>query len=167
MPHRWGCHLRCNGRMWVGITSHKANGSWPRGQVTFPPFTHSDHPKRKTRHYQDSVAYMLPMFACLFFSFKHNWKIYLCILIQWFVPISDLPCEDTGMWEVEPDMDGQRTMSHGGRACRVSYLWSTSPPCLWPDIYPLWFTSLINTVVIPPFSSWLNSGLNLNLQYQI
>lgn len=46
----------------------------------------------------------------LFFSFKHNRKTYPCALIQWFVPIGDHPCEDTGMWMVEPDLDsdGQR-----------------------------------------------------------
>ncbi|KAH9975649.1 hypothetical protein BJV74DRAFT_862382 [Russula compacta] len=43
--------------------------------------------------------------VCLFFSFKHNRKRYPCALVQWFVPIGDHPCEDTGMWMVEPDFD--------------------------------------------------------------
>jgi hypothetical protein len=35
--------------------------------------------------------------VCLFFSFKHNRVTYPCALVQWFVPIGDHPCEDTGM----------------------------------------------------------------------
>ena len=50
---------------------------------------------------------------CLFFSFKHDCKTYPCALVQWFSPIGDEPCEDTGMWIVEPDWDcnGQRLTS--------------------------------------------------------
>ena len=44
--------------------------------------------------------------ACvyLFFSFTHNNITYPCALVHWFSPISNEPCEDTGMWIVEPDI---------------------------------------------------------------
>jgi hypothetical protein len=49
----------------------------------------------------------------LFFSFKHDRITYPCALVQWFSPVSDGPCENTGMWIVEPDHDvhGRRPMS--------------------------------------------------------
>ncbi|KAG1863475.1 hypothetical protein C8R48DRAFT_602511 [Suillus tomentosus] len=37
-----------------------------------------------------------------FFSFKHDWEVYPCALIQWFEKIGDCPDEDTGMWMVAP-----------------------------------------------------------------
>ncbi|KAG1849361.1 hypothetical protein C8R48DRAFT_750259 [Suillus tomentosus] len=37
-----------------------------------------------------------------FFSFKHDWEVYPCTLIQWFEKIGDCPDEDTGMWMVAP-----------------------------------------------------------------
>jgi hypothetical protein len=39
----------------------------------------------------------------LFFSFKHDGLTYPCALIHWFSPVCDTPCEETGMWIVEPD----------------------------------------------------------------
>lgn len=30
--------------------------------------------------------------------------MYPCALIEWFVPISDRPCPDTGMWIVKPQI---------------------------------------------------------------
>jgi hypothetical protein len=49
----------------------------------------------------------------LFFSFRHNQQIFPCALVQWFTPVGDEPCADTGMWIVEPDFDhhGQRVTS--------------------------------------------------------
>lgn len=49
----------------------------------------------------------------LFFSFKHENTTYPCALVHWFSPISGKPCEDTGMWIVEPDVhdNGTRSMS--------------------------------------------------------
>ncbi|KAI0245743.1 hypothetical protein BJV78DRAFT_1137005, partial [Lactifluus subvellereus] len=55
--------------------------------------------------------------VCLFFSFKHNRKTYPCALVQWFIPIGDHPCEDTGMWMVKPDLD-----HHGRRATSIVHL---------------------------------------------
>ena len=48
--------------------------------------------------------------VCMFFSFKYNQIVYPCVLIQWFIPVDNHPCEATGMWVVEPDLDsrGQR-----------------------------------------------------------
>ncbi|EDR01233.1 uncharacterized protein LACBIDRAFT_312361 [Laccaria bicolor S238N-H82] len=45
----------------------------------------------------------------LFFSFKHDEVTYPCALIHWFSPVRDTPCEETGMWIVEPDW------LHGGK----------------------------------------------------
>ena len=42
----------------------------------------------------------------LFFSFHFHSVLYPCALVQWFVPIGDSPCEDTGMWKVKRELDG-------------------------------------------------------------
>jgi len=39
----------------------------------------------------------------LFFSFKYRFIYYPCALIQWFSPVDDEPCDDTGLWVVEPE----------------------------------------------------------------
>lgn len=49
----------------------------------------------------------------VFMSFKHNNITYPCALVNWFVPVADAPCSETGLWVVEPELDettGQRTM---------------------------------------------------------
>ncbi|KAG1781229.1 hypothetical protein EV702DRAFT_962857 [Suillus placidus] len=48
-----------------------------------------------------------------FFSFKHNWEVYPCALIQWFEKIGDCPDENTGMWMVAPSFheDGSRNLA--------------------------------------------------------
>ena len=40
-----------------------------------------------------------------FFSFTHEGERYPCALIQWFSLVGNVPCEETGMWIVEPDLD--------------------------------------------------------------
>jgi hypothetical protein len=40
-----------------------------------------------------------------FFSFTHNRIVYPCAFVEWFVPIGNAPCEDTGMWMVKADID--------------------------------------------------------------
>lgn len=49
----------------------------------------------------------------LLFSFAYRGVTYPCALVQWFVPLGDEPCEDTGMWMVESEMDddGSRVTS--------------------------------------------------------
>ncbi|KAI0251372.1 hypothetical protein BJV78DRAFT_1316789 [Lactifluus subvellereus] len=49
----------------------------------------------------------------LFFSFRFQQSAYSCALVQWFSTYSDSPCEDTGLWRVQPDYDvrGQRMCS--------------------------------------------------------
>lgn len=39
----------------------------------------------------------------LFFSFTHLGTRHECALVHWFSTVGDLPCEETGMWIVEPD----------------------------------------------------------------
>jgi hypothetical protein len=62
----------------------------------------------------------------LFFSFKHNQKRYPCAMVQWFAPIGNHPCKDTGMWMVEPnlDHDGERvtTIVHLDSIVRGAHL---------------------------------------------
>ena len=47
----------------------------------------------------------------LFFSFSHNDVKYPCTLVHWFSCTSKLPNENTGMWEVKPDL-GNDSMKH-------------------------------------------------------
>ncbi len=49
----------------------------------------------------------------LFFGLQHCGVYYPCALVTWFSPIGDVPCPDTGMWVVHPDIDavGERIMS--------------------------------------------------------
>ncbi|KAF8879040.1 hypothetical protein BD779DRAFT_1612954 [Infundibulicybe gibba] len=49
----------------------------------------------------------------LFFSCQFRKVVYPCALVRWFLPVSDMPCEDTGMWVVEPELnpDGSRALS--------------------------------------------------------
>lgn len=44
----------------------------------------------------------------LFFSFTYKSVFYPCALIHWFTSVGDKPCEDTGLWMVEPEfkLDG-------------------------------------------------------------
>jgi hypothetical protein len=41
----------------------------------------------------------------LFFSFKFRAKVHSCALVHWFFPL-DNPDEDTGMWVVRPEFQG-------------------------------------------------------------
>lgn len=41
-----------------------------------------------------------------FFSFVHERKTYPCALIHWFSRVGTGPDENTGLWTVEPDLDG-------------------------------------------------------------
>ena len=53
----------------------------------------------------------------LFFSFDHDNRTYPCALVHWFSHKGDVPCPDTGMWVVEPDLD-----EHGCRVPGVIHL---------------------------------------------
>ncbi|KAJ7204092.1 hypothetical protein GGX14DRAFT_369056 [Mycena pura] len=43
----------------------------------------------------------------LFFSFRFAEVDHECALVHWLVPVGDTPDPDTGMWVVEPELDGQ------------------------------------------------------------
>ncbi|KAJ7035186.1 hypothetical protein C8F04DRAFT_1099352 [Mycena alexandri] len=43
----------------------------------------------------------------LFFSFTFSDRDYKCALVRWFVPVGDAPDPDTGMWVVEPELQGR------------------------------------------------------------
>lgn len=53
----------------------------------------------------------------LFFSFTFQSTVYPCALVQWFSTYGDSPCEDTGLWRVEPDLDAR-----GQRMCSVIHI---------------------------------------------
>ncbi|KAG1882730.1 hypothetical protein F4604DRAFT_1577018 [Suillus subluteus] len=61
-----------------------------------------------------------------FFSFKFNWEVYPCVLIQWFNKIGDCTDEDTGMWMVKPGVleDGSPnlTVIHIDTVYRAAHL---------------------------------------------
>jgi hypothetical protein len=75
----------------------------------------------------------------LFFSFVHNNVTYPCALVQWFLPIGNEPDETTGMYVVEPELDGNgaRTMSviHMDSVLRAAHL----VPCYGNDFLPSGF----------------------------
>ena len=41
----------------------------------------------------------------LFFSCVHTGHLYLCTLVDWFVPIAEEPDKLTGMWIMAPEVD--------------------------------------------------------------
>lgn len=54
----------------------------------------------------------------LFFSFKLSGGVtYPCALVSWFVPVGNEPCNETGMWIVEPQKD-----LHGNHVVSVIHL---------------------------------------------
>ncbi|KAF5373817.1 hypothetical protein D9758_000810 [Tetrapyrgos nigripes] len=42
-----------------------------------------------------------------FLRFKHQGVDYPCALIHWFSTVGNAPCDETGMWMVQPDLDRQ------------------------------------------------------------
>ncbi|KAK7001906.1 hypothetical protein R3P38DRAFT_3283720 [Favolaschia claudopus] len=48
----------------------------------------------------------------LFLSFKHRGTSHECALVTWFSTVGREPCEDTGLWMVEPDLDGRGRRIH-------------------------------------------------------
>ncbi|KAK6981749.1 hypothetical protein R3P38DRAFT_2578132 [Favolaschia claudopus] len=44
----------------------------------------------------------------LFISFKHRGISHECAVVTWFSTIGNEPCQDTGMWMVEPDLDARK-----------------------------------------------------------
>ena len=73
----------------------------------------------------------------LFFSFHFQQSTYSCALVQWFSTYGDAPCEDTGMWRVEPDHDvrGQRMCSvvHVDAILRSAHLIGVAGSELLPE----------------------------------
>ncbi|KAF8262344.1 hypothetical protein EI94DRAFT_1773205 [Lactarius quietus] len=65
----------------------------------------------------DGFSGLLVARVNLFFSFTFQDNVYPCALVQWFSTYGDLPCEDTGLWRVEPDLDAR-----GRRACSVIHI---------------------------------------------
>ncbi|KAE9385392.1 hypothetical protein BT96DRAFT_960753 [Gymnopus androsaceus JB14] len=41
----------------------------------------------------------------MFFHFAHQSQTYECALIHWYSTVGDTPCEETGLWMVDPDFD--------------------------------------------------------------
>jgi hypothetical protein len=72
----------------------------------------------------------------LFFSFHFQLTTFSCALVEWFSTYGDSPCEDTGLWRVEPDYDarGQRMCSviHVDTILRLAHLIGVSGPQFLP-----------------------------------
>lgn len=47
----------------------------------------------------------------LFLSFTSRHISYPCALVQWFVVVGDVPCGETGMWIVKPEMEDEDTQN--------------------------------------------------------
>jgi hypothetical protein len=41
----------------------------------------------------------------LFFSFTYIGTVYPYALVRWFIPVGHKPCQTTGLWMVEPDLE--------------------------------------------------------------
>ncbi|KAG6823993.1 hypothetical protein H0H92_008355, partial [Tricholoma furcatifolium] len=75
----------------------RATSSWfgaPRYDCVFIGNSDSD---------ADGMEGLLVARVLLFFSFKDAGIQYPCALVHWFSHSSDAPCDETGMWIVEPD----------------------------------------------------------------
>ncbi|KAF8256834.1 hypothetical protein EI94DRAFT_1774813 [Lactarius quietus] len=53
----------------------------------------------------DSFQGLLVARVNVFFSFTYQDTLYPCALVQWFTTYGDSPCEEMGLWRVEPDFD--------------------------------------------------------------
>ncbi|KII96186.1 hypothetical protein PLICRDRAFT_87439 [Plicaturopsis crispa FD-325 SS-3] len=74
----------------------------------------------------DGVQGMHTVRVRLLFSIKYGDTVYPCALIEWFNIVNAHPCEDTGMWIVEPDLnvDGTRVTAviHLDSIMRLAHL---------------------------------------------
>ena len=87
---------------------------------------------RRTPSYRGLKDFTLSKSA-YFFPLSVIKKTYPCALVQWFVPIGDQPCEDTGMWMVELKFD-----HHGERITAIVHLETDRCACCSP-YSNLWF----------------------------
>jgi hypothetical protein len=78
----------------------RANPLWQRVEPRYDCALVNSYPDRDGLRGFDVVRIMQ------FFSFTFGGKIYPCALVHWFACVDDEPDEDTGMWIVEPLMDG-------------------------------------------------------------
>lgn len=72
----------------------------------------------------------------LFFSFTFNDTYYPCALVSWLVP-GDEPDEDTGMWVVQPELEGNRRCTlrvvHLNSVVRAAHLLPVYGPSFLPE----------------------------------
>ncbi|KAI6004781.1 hypothetical protein EDD15DRAFT_2384735 [Pisolithus albus] len=66
----------------------------------------------------------------LFFSFHYRNVLYPCALVQWFTPVGNEPCINTGMWKVEHEYD-----EYGDHLVSVIHLDSILRPAHLIGIY--------------------------------
>jgi hypothetical protein len=55
----------------------------------------------------DPLGGLLVARVLLFFSFHYHAELYSCALVEWFLPIGEVPDETSGMWIVAPELDGE------------------------------------------------------------
>jgi hypothetical protein len=102
------------------------NGA-PRRDCVFIGNSDSDEPGFAGLH----VARVL-----LFFSFNHDMVTYPCALVHWFSTVGDTPCDETGMWMVEPDFIGSKHVLgviHLGTILRGAHLIGAAGPHFLPE----------------------------------
>ncbi|KZV62312.1 hypothetical protein PENSPDRAFT_692611 [Peniophora sp. CONT] len=81
----------------------------------------------------DVMGGMLIARVLAFISFEYNEIPYSCAVVEWYMPMSDEPDPLTGMWIVEPELDGvERTIDLIDtdsiiRACHLVPKFGTSP----------------------------------------
>jgi hypothetical protein len=78
----------------------RATPSWRRGPPRYDCIFLNSNPDLEGMRGLDVVRVLL------FFSFEYRGKKYPCALVRWYLHIGDEPDEDTGMWVVQPESDG-------------------------------------------------------------
>ncbi|KAE9399341.1 hypothetical protein BT96DRAFT_965641 [Gymnopus androsaceus JB14] len=73
--------------------------SWPGGPARYDcVFMEGDSDK-------EGFAGLLVGRVFMFFHFAYQSQRYECALIQWYSTVGDRPCDETGLWMVDPDFD--------------------------------------------------------------
>jgi hypothetical protein len=88
-------------------------GGMYRERIRSTPNWHGEYPRHDTVFVETDAALpgmrgMVIGRVLLFFSFPFRNQIYPCALVHWLVPVGDEPDDETGMWVVQPEFEGNR-----------------------------------------------------------
>ncbi|KAF9455822.1 hypothetical protein BDZ94DRAFT_1356091 [Collybia nuda] len=105
-------------------SDHSGNGGMHRQRIRSVPRWRKGPARRNCAFLekdplQEGVLGLHVVQVLLFFSFIYRQVVYPCALVEWFIHPEDCtgPCEDTGMWIVEPEYD-----ENGCRATAVVHI---------------------------------------------